>query len=75
MTSRRGGPRGVERHRLNAPRLPEGLFLAYTILALSGVIPVLGLVLATINYFVALAMVSKICDGINAIPPQLKPAA
>ncbi len=75
MTSRRGVPRGVERHRLNGPRLPEGLFLAYTILAFLAIIPVAGLVLATINYFVALAMVSKICDGINAIPPQLKPAA
>jgi hypothetical protein len=65
----------VERHGLNAPRVPEGLFLAYVILAFASCIPVLGLVLVSVSYFIALAMVEKICDGINAIPPQLKPAA
>lgn len=64
----------VERHGLNAPRLPEKLFLAYVILAFTAWIPVLGPVIVSVNYFVGMAMVEHICDGINAIPPQLKPA-
>jgi hypothetical protein len=64
----------VERQGLHAPRMPEGLFLAYVILALTTWIPGLGLVLASVSYLVFLAMVERICNGINALPPDLRPA-
>lgn len=64
----------VARHGLNAPRLPEKLFLTYVILAFTAWIPVLGTMIVSVNYFVGMAMVEHICNGINAIPPQLKRA-
>lgn len=57
----------IKRQGIDTQRLPEGLFLAYTILCFTGWIPVLGLILVVVNYFIGLAMVSKICDGINVI--------
>ncbi len=59
--------RYIERHGINTQQLPEGLFLTYTILCLTGWLPVLGLVLVIVNYFIGLILVSKICDGVNAI--------
>jgi len=59
----------IARHNLaNAPKMPEGLFLAYVILCFSGVIPVLGILLVMANFVIGLMMVSKICDGVNALP-------
>ena len=58
----------VDRHSVDAPRLPEGLFLAFTILIFTTWIPVIGLLLLFVNYFIGLAMVLKICDGVNALP-------
>ena len=64
----------IERHSIDTVQLPEGLFLTFTILCFTGWIPVLGLILVIVNYFIGLVMVSNICDGINAIaespPPQ-----
>jgi hypothetical protein len=56
------------RHSVNAPKLPEGLFLAYVILVLCAVIPLLGLLLALVNFVILIIMVMKICDAINALP-------
>lgn len=58
----------VDRHSVDAPRLPECLFLAFTILIFTTWIPVIGLLLLFVNYFIGLAMVLKICDGVNALP-------
>jgi hypothetical protein len=64
----------LKRHQLNAKRLPEGLFLAFTILSFTGWMPVLGVILVTINYFLALFMVAKICDAVNSLGPALAQA-
>ena len=65
----------VARHGLSVPRLPEGLFLTFVILAFTGWIPVVGILLVSVNYLIGMAMVEKACDGINALPPQLKSTA
>jgi len=57
----------IERRGITAERLPEGLFLAYVILGFVAWIPVLGLTLPVVAYFILLVMTSKICDAINAI--------
>lgn len=58
------------RHSINAPHLPAGLFTTYVILCLLAAIPVIGLFLVPINFFVGLIMVSKICDAVNSIPEK-----
>ena len=60
----------TKRHAISVPDLLEGIFLAYTILCFTGWIPTLGLLLVVVNYFIGLLMVSKICDGVNALPVQ-----
>lgn len=57
----------VERHRIATERLPEGLFLACVILGLATWIPVIGLTLIPVHYFVLLVITSEICDAINTI--------
>ena len=60
------------RHGLtNAPKMPEGLFLAYVVLCFLGVF----VLPALINFIVMLVMISKICDGVNALPAGPAPAA
>ena len=55
------------RHGLtSAPKMPEGLFLAYIILCFLGVL----ILPALINFVVMLVMVWKICDGVNALPAK-----
>jgi hypothetical protein len=61
----------ASRYSINAPRLPAGLFTAYVILSLLAVIPIIGLFLVPINFFVGLIMISKICDAVNSIPEKL----
>ena len=58
----------TRRHCLTLPDLPEGLFLTYTILAFTGWIPVVGLLLNIADYFIALLMISRICTAVNALP-------
>ncbi|MDA2914455.1 hypothetical protein MYX77_10985 [Acidobacteriia bacterium AH_259_A11_L15] len=58
----------VDRHSLNIAKLPEGLFLAYPILVLVGIIPMLGLLASAAALVVLLIMISKICDAVNALP-------
>jgi hypothetical protein len=59
------------RHRLNLPPLPAGLFTAYIVLSLAAAIPVLGLAALAVNYGVGVAMLSKTCDAVNALPADL----
>jgi hypothetical protein len=55
------------RHAIQAPRMPEGLFLAYVILCLVAFLPAVG-VLASLGALVlAVVMAAKICDGVNAL--------
>jgi hypothetical protein len=59
------------RHSINPPLLPTGLFTAYGALLICGIIPFIGWPLIVVNFFVALAMISKICDAVNSIPEKL----
>jgi hypothetical protein len=62
----------VSRHSMDAARLPPGLFLAQAILIVSTILirvdPVIGFVICPISYVLWLVMVTKICDGVNALP-------
>jgi hypothetical protein len=64
----------LQRNSIPAPRLPEGVFLAYCILCFTTWIPILGLVLLVVNCIMALIMVSALCDGINAVAGKLQNA-
>ncbi|HKQ72923.1 MAG TPA: hypothetical protein VJ810_04285 [Blastocatellia bacterium] len=59
------------RYSINAPLLPAGLFTAYGTLIICGVIPFVGWFFVAANFFVLLAMISKICDAVNSIPEKL----
>jgi len=59
------------RHSINTPLLPTGLFTAYGTLTICGVIPFIGWLFVAANFFVMLAMISKICDAVNSIPEKL----
>jgi hypothetical protein len=63
--------RYVERYSLTNPKLPQGLFITYVILCFTAWIPVLGLILVAVNYFIGLTMISKICDAVNGLPEPL----
>jgi len=58
----------IDRHEINTPALPAGLFLTLCILTFTTWIPVVGTLLAIVNFIIALVVVSKVCDGVNAIP-------
>lgn len=55
----------IKRHSLEAPRLPEGLFLAYSILFPATLI--LGVLADVAQFAVGIVMISQGCDAINAI--------
>ena len=64
------------RHGLtNAPKMPEGLFLMYVIFCFTTWIPILGMLLLVANFVIAIIMVAKICDGVNALPVSAPAAA
>jgi hypothetical protein len=63
----------VKRHSISAPPMAEGLFLAVPVLALCGVIPLLGILCALANIVAMLIMFSQAIDGVNALaaaPPR-----
>jgi hypothetical protein len=60
--------RYAQRHSLDAPRLPASLFLVYLLSGFAGLIPYVGLATWALSYGMALVMISKICDAVNAIP-------
>ena len=53
-----------------APRLPEGLFLAYSILYVAAIIPFVGIAIGIANFIIGAILISKVCDAVNALPPQ-----
>lgn len=54
------------RHSLNVPRLDRGI--TYCILTLCAIVPILGMLCVLVNFFIALMMISRICDAVNALP-------
>ena len=60
----------VDRHSLSVPKLPEGMFLAYCILVLAGIIPFLGPLFSLAGIGVMIALCAKVCDAVNALPAQ-----
>lgn len=61
----------IARHGLTSvPNMPEGLFLAYVVLIFASVLVLPALIL----FVVLLAVIWKICDGVNALPAS-PPAA
>ncbi len=62
----------IERHSIETQKLPEALFLMFVIFSLLTWIPVVGIILMVVNYVINLMLVSKICDGVNAIPQTVE---
>ena len=62
----------VERQRLAVPDVSPGIFTAYPILILLTAIPFLGILIALVNMFLFVAIVSRTCDAVNALvaPPD-----
>jgi hypothetical protein len=60
----------VDRHRLTVPHLSTGLFTAYPVLILLTAIPFLGILIALINMFLFVGIISRICDAVNALANQ-----
>ena len=58
----------IARHSVEAPRLPEGVFLAYVILSLVSGVPFLGFLASAAAFVLWLVIVSKASDGVNALP-------
>ncbi|MBM3157088.1 MAG: hypothetical protein FJ004_07355 [Chloroflexi bacterium] len=52
-----------------APRLPEGLFLAFCILYVATIIPFVGIAISLANFVIGAILISKVCDAVNALPP------
>lgn len=66
----------VDRHSLGVAKLPEGLFLAYCVLVLAGIIPILGMLTSVAALGVMIVLAAKVCDAVNALPaaPMAAPA-
>lgn len=67
----------LDRHSLDTPRLGGGLFVAVCVLNILGVVPLLGLITAAVNLLLMIALISKVCDAVNALSgprPPLDPA-
>jgi hypothetical protein len=63
------------RHSLTVPRLERGIFLAYCILTLCGIVPILGMLCVLVNFVIALMMISRVCDAVNALADAPRPPA
>lgn len=59
--------RFVKQRNIPAPRMPEGIALALCILALAGVVPVLGSIAAIANLVLLILFLNKAIDGVNAL--------
>ena len=57
----------IERHRLAVSRLPDGLFLTANILHFAMIIPFVNIAVAFVLLGIHLAVVAKMCDGVNAL--------
>ena len=59
------------RHGIQAaPKLPEGLFLAFCILSLVNIIPFVNYVMWIPTFIIFAVIISKVCDAVNALPSQ-----
>ncbi len=65
--------RYIDRHNIHTAHLSETLFLVYVVLSFTTWIPILGLFLLVINYFVAMAMIASICSAVNTLMPAPTP--
>jgi len=65
----------VDRHSLSVPKLSEGMFLAYCILALAGIVPFLGPLFSVAALVVMIVLSGKVCDAVNALPSSPPTAA
>ena len=61
----------VDRHGISAQKLPEGLFLAFPIVGLAGVVPIFGILTQIASFVIGIIVVSKSCDAVNAIPARV----
>ncbi|HEX3095413.1 MAG TPA: FHA domain-containing protein [Candidatus Angelobacter sp.] len=57
------------RNAISSRKLPEGLFLAWTILQLASAVPYLNIVAIPVYWIVSGIGVSRICDAVNALAP------
>ncbi len=61
----------VARHRLQAaPKLPDGLFLALSILTVASIIPFLDIATGIAVFIIFAVIINKVCDAVNALPAQ-----
>jgi FHA domain-containing protein len=58
----------VDRHAVNTKKLPEGLFLAASILPLTTWVPFLNILTIIAYWVVFVIVVSQVCDAVNALP-------
>jgi hypothetical protein len=66
----------MDRHSMNAPKLPEGMFLVCVILQVAAIIPYLGILFALVSLVLFAIVISKTCDTLNAFSqPGLSPVA
>ena len=61
----------IQRHSVEAPRLPEGLFFAYVISILGWLIPGVNVLFALATLILNIPIINKICDAVNALPDIL----
>jgi hypothetical protein len=61
----------LARRHLDLPPLPVGLFTTYIVLSFASVVPVVGLAVGVVQFGVAVVMLSKTCDAVNALPADL----
>jgi hypothetical protein len=55
----------ADRHNLDIKRLPTAPFTAYCVLILCGIIPILGILAELAAFFVGIAVMAKVCQGVN----------
>jgi len=59
----------VDRYAINSEKLPEGLFLAFSILPFTTWIPFLGVLTGLAQAVLFFMVVALVCDAVNALPP------
>ena len=63
----------LDRHSIEARRLPEGLFVAYPVLACTAWIPILGAIGSLIALVLIFAILARLCDAVNALCERQAP--
>jgi len=57
----------ARRHQIQAKRLPEGLFLAHSVVVLGGIIPMIGPLFGLLAFVIWMFEVHLLCDAVNTI--------